>query len=126
MGGAASQNQQVTSAPQGPQPPAWLQEIKVQKSNIKDNPLLQESPKFKTDLPHFKIEHEFAAKVSLECSKRCLYSIISNDDDSLNYAEKLCMHRCVSKLYKAREVVENKLEGHIEKPPILFAQNLPM
>ena len=52
--------------------------------------------------------------------------MISSDGEILNYAEKLCFHRCASKLYKAREVVESKLEGHIEKPPILFAQNLPM
>ena len=91
-----------------------------------NNPLLQESPKFKTELPHSKIEHEFAGKVSLECSKRCLNSLIASEDDIMNYAEKLCLHRCASKLYKTREVVETKLEGHIEKPPILFAQNLPL
>ena len=76
MGGAASKTQaSVSVEPQGPQPPVWLQEIQMQKSVVKNHPLLQESPKFKTDLPKTKIEHEFAAKVSLECSKRCLYSI---------------------------------------------------
>ena len=88
-------------------------------------------PKFKVPLPDRKVEHEFAGKVSLECSKRCLYSIVTEGQDEqsatgLNYGEQVCMNRCISKLYSAREVVEDKLKGHVEQPPILFAQNLPM
>ena len=126
MGG--SKSKPVEPVLKGPSAPEWLQEVHLQEATPKkDNPLLQDPPGFKYDLPESRLEIEFKRKAALECTRRCLHKdqlqkgfSKEEGDGKLTYPEQLCINRCISKLYLSREVIETKLKHDIEQPPILF------
>ena len=83
------------------------------------NPLLESPPRFKYDLPENKIENEFKRKAALECTRRCLHidqmsKGLQEGESNLSYPEQLCINRCISKLYLAREIIDEKLKFEIE------------
>ena len=76
----------------------------------------------------------------MECGKRCLLHRSPKDQERLHddlvpdysserlkisASEQLCLNRCISKIMNVKEIVDTKLAGQIELPPILFNQNLP-
>lgn len=90
---------------------------------------------FKKELPKWKIQQEFIAKISLECNRRCLDHRVKDEslasetpfDPSrykISHGEQLCLNRCFSKIMNVKEIVDRKLENQVE-PPLLFNQNLP-
>jgi hypothetical protein len=52
---------------------------------------------------------------------------LENDGDPLKLraTEEVCLNRCISKVMNVKEIVDSKLLGKVELPPILFNQNLP-
>ena len=80
-----------------------------------------------------KEAQELNRKVALECSKRCLYSLVDLENDKfkgeapegptrlLNYAEQNCLSRCTSKFMLAKETADKKILEQVELPPLTFA-----
>jgi hypothetical protein len=60
----------------------------------------------------------------IECSKRCLYNKRIDPSvpvsTSLSSGEQVCLDRCFSKLMNVRELMQEKTEGMVEMPPILY------
>jgi hypothetical protein len=85
-------------------------------------------PLFKKELPGWRIEAELQRKIATECGKRCLMHRAAagvEREDKLKAGEELCLNRCISKVMNVKEIVDTKLRGRVELPPILFNQNLP-
>jgi len=102
-------------------------------------------PKFKKDLPYWKLQIEFKRKVALECSQRCMMHRAPREGEvkgelkrvreiemvaeytgiEISQSEQLCLNRCINKLHLVKEIVDSKISDHVELPPILFNQNLP-
>lgn len=90
--------------------------------------------RYSHDLPQAKINAESARRITLDCTDRCTYSRYDyegkanakgsdseNNKSSkegtiamaMNFAEDVCMSRCLNKQLQAKEVIDRKLKGQI-------------
>ena len=124
--------------------PAWFTSIKLRPAElahlkqVTNQKSQKQELRYSYEQPQSKLDAESARKITLDCSKRCTYSSYDYEargqggqegptrdiETALNYAEQVCMSRCLNKFLQADIVVEKKLRGQVQTP-LLFEQTLP-